>query len=97
MAKNREPSFSLNDFKKWMDSQSDDSMRKHQIGTMVESKISLKKLLDRIEPEDGELMELARDFKRNGGTRVQMGGQAFVVEVDSGRFVISRLFVKRQS
>jgi len=97
MAKNREPSFSLNDFKKWMDSQSDDSMRKHQIGTMVESKISLKKLLDRIEPEDGELMELARDFKRNGGTLVQMDGQAFLVEVDSGRFVISRLFVKRQS
>ena len=98
MNKNREPSFSLNDFKKWMDSQSDYTMRKHQIGTKVESKISLKKLIDRIEPEEGDLVEfLAKDFKRNGGTLAQMDGQAFLIEVDTGSFVISRLFVKRQS
>ena len=92
----REPSFSLNDFKKWMDGQSDDSAR-NQIGMKVESKISLKRLMDKIEPEEGDLDEVAKDFKKNGGTLVQMDGQSLQIECDSGNFTISRLFVKRQS
>lgn len=93
MTKNREPSFSLNDFKKWMDGQNDD--RKESIGTKVESKINLKKLVDRIEPAEGEITQLAKDFKRNGGTIAQMDGQAFLIEVNSGSFVISRLYVRK--
>jgi len=96
MAKNREPSFSLNEFKKWMESQREHEVRRnHQIGTKVESKVSLKKLLEKIEPEEGELYQLAKDFKREGGTLLQMDGQALLVEVNSGTFIISRLFVRK--
>ncbi len=86
--------FSLNEFKKWMEDHSDHD-KSHQVGTKVESKINLKKLLEKIEPEKGELCKLAKDFKREGGTLLQMDGQALLVEVRSGSFVISRLYVRK--
>ena len=95
MAKHREPSFSLNEFKKWMESQSEHEASRNQVGTQVESKISLKKLLEKIEPQEGELYEIAKEFKRDGGTLVEMDGQALLIEVNAGRFIISRLFVRK--
>lgn len=88
---------SFNDFKKWMDKQGDGSTPGHYLGMKVESKICFKRLLDKIEPQEGELHDIARDFRRHGGKLLQTDDQAFLVECASGKFTISRLFVRHQS
>jgi hypothetical protein len=93
--KYREPSFSLNDFKKWMENQNTEEKTNDIVGMSVESKISMKKLLEKIEPESGDLYEVAKDFRRQGGRVAEMDGSSLLIEVNSGSFIISRLFVRR--
>ena len=92
--KTKEPSFSLNDFKKWMANQNEDKTP-DIIGMTVESRISIKKLIDKIEPESGDLYEVAKDFKRHGGCVAEMDGSSLLIEVNAGSFIISRLFVRQ--
>ena len=93
-----EPSFSLNfsDFKKWMKNQKE-TMSDEKIGIKVESKVPFKKLMNKINPEEGELEELAKDFKKEGGTILEMDGQTLLVEVGSGSFYIPRSYVRKKS
>ena len=88
--------FNLNDFKKWMGNQNDNKSKSHMIGLEVESKVSYKKLLSRIvETEEGEISDVAKDFKENGGIITDIDGSNILVEVDSGSFIIHRMYVKR--
>jgi hypothetical protein len=95
-----EPSFSLNDFKKWMTSQKQvtpEERRKYELaGVRVESKLGLKRLPSKMSTEDGDLLELAREFRRFGGTILESDEDNNVlVEVDSGSFLIPRIFVRK--
>jgi translation initiation factor 1 (eIF-1/SUI1) len=89
--------FNLNDFKKWMGHQQDAKSKPNMIGLQVESKITFKRLLSRIETQDGEIEEVAKDFKKNGGTITEVNGQNILIEVDSGSFLIHRMYVKREN
>ena len=84
--------FDLNDFKKWMSHQQD--KKTNAVGSQVESKVSVKKLLSRIETEE-EIEEVAKDFKKNGGIIVEANGQKIKIEVDSGEFLIHKMYVKQ--
>jgi len=87
--------FNFGDFKKWMEHQQDTKAKPNMVGLQVESKVAFKKLLSRIETQDGEIEEVARDFKKNGGTITSVDGHN-VVEVDSGSFMIHRMYIKRE-
>jgi translation initiation factor 1 (eIF-1/SUI1) len=87
--------FSLSDFKKWMENQQDAKAKPNMVGLQVESKVTLKKLLSRIETQDGDLEEVAKDFKKNGGTITEVDGHNVLIEVDSGTFLIQRMYVKK--
>lgn len=90
-------SFNLSDFKKWMDNQHDAKSKPDMIGLAVESKVNLKKLVSRIEVQDDEdIEEVAKEFKKNGGTIVDVDGHNVLVEVDSGSFTIHRMYVKKK-
>jgi len=93
------PNFSLDDFKKWMKDHGDFSVehfeRKSLEGTLVESKISSRKLAERMVIEKGNLHEIAQDFKKNGGIIVEVNDRNFLVKVDSGTFYIPRKYVTR--
>lgn len=92
------PSFSLNDFKKWMGHQDDAPSHYNRfIGVPVESKISAKKLLSKAEPVEGDLAELAETFKEHGGVIADKEGANFVVEVEGGKFLIDRMYVRRSN
>ena len=58
----QEPSFSLNDFRKWMENQNttEETFRKPLLGMKVESKVTLRKLISKIDPEEGDCHELAK-------------------------------------
>lgn len=88
--------FNFSDFKKWMGNQQDAKSKSNMIGLQVESKVTYKRLLSRIETEDGEIEEVAKDFKKNGGTITEVNGHNVLIEVDSGSFMIHRMYVKRE-
>lgn len=87
-------SFSLSDFKKWMESQKQEAQKPDLVGVAVESKVGLRKLVSRMDSED-DLDELAKDFKKNGGVIAEVDGHRLMIEVDSGSFTIHRMYVKR--
>jgi hypothetical protein len=91
--------FNLADFKKWMESQQEESpYRKNLIGMYVESKVSIKKLMNRMEAENDdeeEIKEMAKDFQENGGVIKEVDGHYFKIGVENGEFTIHRMFVKR--
>jgi hypothetical protein len=88
----------LNDFKKWIRTQEEEPIRMNVpdlSGMQVESKVSVRRLEEEINPEEGTAAELADDFKDNGGTIIKMEGEEFLIEVDSGSFYIQRKYVRR--
>lgn len=94
--------FSLDDFKKWMESQKDDHEEPKQprkvselIGIQVESKVSERKLIAKMVVEDGEPDDIALDFINEGGTIVDVNGRNFLIEVESGTFYIERHCIRR--
>lgn len=99
----KEPNFSFSpeDFKKWMDhNEKEEAKRQKQnnlVGMVVESKISTKRLIVHIKPKDGELHELASDFRNSGGTIYDVEGKNLLIEVNSGFFYIPRYFVKKRA
>lgn len=68
---------------------------KPNVGLQVESKISTKKLMAVMQPEEGDTEELAKDFIENGGVITDVDEKLFLIEVDSGTFYISRSYVSR--
>jgi hypothetical protein len=99
---NTEPSFSLNNFKKWMSTQKEIFLKRETItnssnlvGLHVESRLSAKKLQDRIFSEEGNIHAMAKNFKKNGGlvTNIDEDHNLFI-KVDGGTFRIHKIFVK---
>lgn len=88
--------FNFGDFKKWMKHQNDEKSKTNMIGLQVESKIPFKRLISRIESQVGEIEEIAKDFKKNGGTISNVDGQNVIIEVNSGSFIIHRMYIKRE-
>ena len=90
--------FSLDEFKKWMNSQDDIvyeiPQSHHVIGTRVESKLNARRLANRISPESGEVDDLVVDFIEMGGTIADVDGKNFLIKTDSGAFFVPRLYVR---
>ncbi len=90
----KEPNFSLNDFRKWMSKQKFESRKPKYRGSIVESKLSLKRLVTKMDVDQGDLYEMAKDFKRRGGTILECDNDnILLVEVKSGTFRIPKFFV----
>lgn len=90
--------FNLSDFKKWMRTQPEECDEEIDwVGLKVESKVTLKKLVSRMEVQDGDLLEVAREFRKDGGTVSDSDGSSLLVEVESGNFVIHRVYIKKSS
>lgn len=90
--------FSFSDFKKWISEQKDKPKKVTEdiVGSKIESKVSLNRLVKKIEENEGDKEELATDFSNNGGIVVdEDADHNLLVEVDSGSFLIPRFFVKK--
>jgi hypothetical protein len=91
----REPNFSLNNFRKWMSKQKFEASNKPKFrGCIIESKISVKRLVTKMDVDQGDLYEMAKDFKRRGGTILECDrDNILLVAVKSGTFRIPKFFV----
>jgi hypothetical protein len=93
-----EQNFSLNDFRKWMSKQKFENKNFKLNGCFVESKLSLKRLVTKIDVDSGDLHEMAKDFKRRGGTILECDSDnILLIEVRSGTFRIPKFFVNIMS
>lgn len=89
-----EPNFSLDGFKKWMSKQKKESKKSKLRGCIVESKLSLKRLVTKMDVDVGNLDEMAKEFKRRGGIVLECDGDnILLVEVHSGTFRVPKYFV----
>lgn len=87
--------FNLSDFKKWMQHQHD-AKNKSSIGLEVESKIAIKKLALKIEVQEGDKIQVLKEFKRNGGSIADVNGENFLIENSAGNFLVHRAYIKRK-
>jgi hypothetical protein len=93
--------FPVNDFRRWMKDHSADEEFKpsrkkiNPIGLTVESKVGSRRLLQKMQPESGEIEELSMDFLSEGGTVIDVDGKTFLIEVASGEFYIERRYVSK--
>lgn len=96
-----EPSFCLHDFKRWMEQNAADTFnlkKEHRslVGTEVEPRVSIKRIAHRMDPDGGDVVEMAKAFKRDGGTIKEVDGSLFMIEVSCGTFILPRGCVKRK-
>lgn len=92
---------SLDNFKKWMKHQDKEQhcptvRAKTLIGLNVESKLPIKRLLAKLEAENGKPTSLAREFGVQGGTIIGVDGKRFLIEVNEGSFYIHRCYVRKR-
>lgn len=92
----------LNDFKNWLSQNheglsnlfntSEDKTSSNLIGKTAVAKVSLRKILERIECEE-EAIDLADEFMEHGGTITDVQGKNLQIEVSGGIFLIPRFCV----
>ena len=92
--------FSVGNFKKWMDNHKEQHFLEKPkyngpVGTFVESKIELDRLILKIVSEEDNVKKLAEDFLENGGKISEVNGLDFLIEVASGTFYIKRVYCKK--
>lgn len=93
--------FNFDDFKKWMNNQDDQHLqkkietRKSFEGLAVESKVGIRKLMSKMEENDGDAYEVACEFIENGGTISDSQDKYFLIETNLGNFYIHRSYVRR--
>lgn len=98
-----DPSFSFYEFKKWLSTQQTPDLRqnkqeqKETYGYTVKSRLGLERLelqLALHNPEVADIKTLARIFKENGGTLVDVKDLTAIVEVNSVKLVLPRSYTK---
>ena len=90
--------FNLSDFKKWMQGQQDTQPAKtNLVGLKVESRVPMKKLISRMDVQDGDGFEITKEFKKHGGIVSEADGSKILIELDAGAFIIDRMYVKKKN
>ena len=89
----RKSNLSLDDFKKWMETQNDNGESAENV--QVYSKISPKKLATKITIEDGLEEDLIERFIQNGGTILESNDGLLLIEVEVGKFYLNEKYVRQ--
>lgn len=94
------PQFSLYDFKKWMGHNGVERFgmagRRKSEGAEVEPRLPLKRFANKMEADEGDIVEMAHEFRDNGGLVIEANGDTFMIKVANGTFRIPRSCVRRK-
>mgnify|MGYP003348249406 FL=1 len=58
------------------------------------SKISARKLVEKMTALDGNSDQLASEFIESGGSIIKTKGKELIIEVDSGSFSIKKIYIE---
>lgn len=93
--------FSIDGFSDWFKNKDQESSfeiqktKKYElIGMEATSKISSRKLAEKMNALDGNCDQLALEFVESGGTITKIKGKEIVIEVDSGVFLIKKMYIE---
>lgn len=86
--------FNLSEFKKWVDESNDKKPIDNFIGSLVESKISFKKLLDVSETIEGNSKKVLKEFVLNGGNVIDKNENTLLIENKKGKFELHKMYIK---
>jgi hypothetical protein len=64
------------------------------VGKFVKARAPENKLLEKIECDSDDPLSIIEEFLRDGGTVLEVQGRKFLIEVDSGSFLLPRFCVK---
>ena len=97
----RKPDLSLDDFRKWMKDQKglpelNHNSTQREVGLNMESKVSMKKLANKINIESGEFENVLSEFKKDGGIVKDVDGKMMLIEVSCGSFFVSRQYLREK-
>ena len=84
------PNF-MAEFKKWMNESAEDVNLKK--GSVVGTELKLKTLIERMdcqESYDNTVIDLAKYFKKNGGTVSEMNGHQITIKTKKGIFILNK-------
>jgi hypothetical protein len=87
--------FNIDNFKKWMNNHpaSGDDETKDMVGTEVQARFSARKTIKNITMENGKAGKVIREFMSGGGSVKAVDGNEYIIEVESGSFLINKKFV----
>ncbi len=94
---NTNPSFSLNDFRKWLADSKKLEHKSEKKDSIVESRIGLSHLESQVKKHNPNLAEpakFAKAFKEEGAKVLQANGDALLLEIKLGSFLLPKLYVK---
>lgn len=91
MKKNPFSIFNVNEFKKWMDSSTQNESGESLIGVSVGSKISFKKLKAMSEAIDNERAVL--EFHKNGGIILEENEDILTIKTSKGSLKLSKIHI----
>lgn len=80
--------FSLGNFEKWLKEEMARDIS-FAIGEHVYPKISFKKIIERVEIEDGDAFEIAKSFRKLGGKILTVENDHILVKCKKGKFFIN--------
>ena len=86
--------FNLSEFKKWVDESNDKKSIDNFIGSLVESKISFKKLLDVGETIEVNSKKVLKEFILNGGNVIGKNENTLLIENKKGKFELHKMYIK---
>ncbi len=88
---------SLDDFKKWMEQHISEpkEVKDDLVGTEVQAKVGLNKLLSKAEIEEGVEEDVCNEFFEDGGIILEVEDNKYLVEVSCGSFYIHKSYVRK--
>ena len=87
--------FCLNDFQKWLRKEVEENNNKFEERQHVVARVSIKKIVERAEVHEGDIIEIAKCFRKNGGLVESVQDDIITVKTKKGIFSINERDIKR--
>ena len=86
--------FCLNNFQKWLKKEVSEHSTAILKDQHVVAAVSIKKIIERAEIHDGDVMEIARCFRKNGGIVENVENDIITINTKKGKFSINERDIK---
>lgn len=81
--------FCLNNFQKWLKKEVEENNNKFEEKQYVVPRVSIKKIVERAEVHEGDIIEIAKCFRKNGGIVESVQSDIITIKTKKGIFSIN--------
>jgi hypothetical protein len=80
--------FCLNNFQKWLRKEVEEHSEEIKVESHVVASVPIKKIIERAEIHDGDVFEIAKCFRKNGGIVESVVNDILTIKTKKGTFSI---------